>query len=516
MGLYDINYSEKEEQNIYLSDTQKGFELIAKLIANTANKQETAALLDNMKKLIKEDFADLCRTANLPEQIEIYGKLWGIYEDIKAMTEFSALANKNIVAFGGGFSAGKSRLINSILGENILPYETTPTTSIPTYVRSGETEHIYALNTFNVRADMDREAIKAISHDFNKQYNISFSHVIKLLMLETPAFPYDNIALLDTPGYSKADSLQEGANTDEKKAKEHLSQADYLIWVINVKNGTLPDTDIGFLNSIDYDGEIFFIVNRADEVPPHERIEVMDNVKARISDSGLKSAGLLLFSSTEEQKELSGDSIFQYLDSINSKLKSTNIKKRVKKLISSMLAYINDEKDMLGETIGYFNKFILNNIADQSGDMAPVREVLTKTKEQVKKHEIAISNLIVFADRFNEAVDKILRKILIVDEAPSDAGIETYQSINDKDKLCAMDIDQELQGNIKTVNAFGVFIQSQACGEIMIARADISKKYTADYRELFSVGENCLIKIKDIEHSKKRVKLIIIPNTKES
>lgn len=512
MGFFDnIDYDSQEDENIYLSDSKKGFELIAKLIANVENKEEVSKLLDKMRKFVDEDFTELCRSTNLLDQIEIYRKLRSIYSDIKDMTEFSALANKNIVALGGGFSSGKSRFINTILNDDILPTETTPTTSIPTYIRNGNEEKIYALNTFNVKADVDREAIKAISHDFNKQYDISFSHVIKLLMLETPYFKYNNIAILDTPGYSKADSLQDGFNTDERKAREHLSQADYLIWVVDIQKGTLPDSDIEFIRSLDYEGEIFFILNRADLRPPKEREEIMSNVKERIKSTGIKCCGILLFTSVEEQNELGGDSIFSFFETINTKVKSTNIKKRFKKLTTQMLNHISEEKETLKETVGYFNKLILDNTGS-SNDLSAVREVLNKTKEQVKKQEMSISRLISFSDKFNEAIDKILNKICVVDEIISENGIEIYQTINNKNKVISFEIDGELEGKVKTINPFGVFIQSKLGEEIMVTKGDIAQKYTTSYKELFTVGESCKIVIKDIEHSKNRVKLLVFPN----
>lgn len=511
MGFFDIDYDSNEDINSYLSDSKKGFALIANLIANVENKEDVYKLLEDMKKLIDNDFIELSKWSNLPNQIDVYRRLRSVYEDIKDMTDFSALVNKNIVAIGGGFSSGKSRLINTLLDDDILPTETTPTTSIPTYIRSGNDEKIYALNTFNVKADVDRDGVKAISHDFNKEYDISFSHVIKLLMLETPAFKYDNIAILDTPGYSKADSLQKGSNTDERKAREHLSQADYLIWVIDIQKGTLPDTDIEFINSLEYDGKIFFILNRADLRPPKEREEVMKTVSERIKASGLKSCGLLLFSSIEAQQEIKGDSILGFLENINTKLKSTNIKKRFNKIVAFMLNHISEENRILKETVGYFNKFILDN-NDNGSDISSVRRVLNKTKEQAKKQQLTINKLMSFADKFNQAIDKILKNINIIDEVPSQNGIEVIHILNDKNKLLRFEMDAEFEGRIKTVNMFGIFIESGLGEEIMVRKELISEKYTTSYKELFTVGDSCRMQIKNIEHSKQKVKLLIIPN----
>lgn len=52
--------------------------------------------------------------------------------------EINRLRNPNLtVAFVGGFSAGKSSIINAFLGQYLLPESSAPTTAVPTYVSCG-------------------------------------------------------------------------------------------------------------------------------------------------------------------------------------------------------------------------------------------------------------------------------------------------------------------------------------------------------------------------------------------
>lgn len=70
--------------------------------------------------------------------------------------DISRLQNPNLtIAFAGGFSAGKSSLINAFLGRYLLPESTEVTTAVPTYVRStsgDEYAKIYYLNANEVEA----------------------------------------------------------------------------------------------------------------------------------------------------------------------------------------------------------------------------------------------------------------------------------------------------------------------------------------------------------------------------
>jgi len=83
--------------------------------------------------------------------------------------DISRLRNPNLtIAFVGGFSAGKSSLINAFLGRYLLPESTEITTAVPTYVRSGfENEYakVYYLTANEVEA-LDELYRKEIAENF--------------------------------------------------------------------------------------------------------------------------------------------------------------------------------------------------------------------------------------------------------------------------------------------------------------------------------------------------------------
>ena len=70
--------------------------------------------------------------------------------------ESSRLRNPDLtIAFVGGFSAGKSSLVNAFLGRYLLPESTKVTTAVPTFVRStaeDETAELHYLNEAEVES----------------------------------------------------------------------------------------------------------------------------------------------------------------------------------------------------------------------------------------------------------------------------------------------------------------------------------------------------------------------------
>ena len=53
----------------------------------------------------------------------------------------------------------------------------------------------------------------------------------------------ENIALLDTPGYTKYDDESDSklVISDRQKAYEQLKASDYLIWLVDIENGGLTE-----------------------------------------------------------------------------------------------------------------------------------------------------------------------------------------------------------------------------------------------------------------------------------
>lgn len=113
------------------------------------NRQDLLTQLTTLKEIYEDlKYRDSSFFNELPQ--ETLERLTLIGRDI------SRLRNPNLtIAFVGGFSAGKSSLINAFLGRYLLPESTEVTTAVPTYIRSTSEEEyakIYYLNENEVEA----------------------------------------------------------------------------------------------------------------------------------------------------------------------------------------------------------------------------------------------------------------------------------------------------------------------------------------------------------------------------
>ena len=82
--------------------------------------------------------------------------------------------------------------------------------------------------------------------------------MVKYVSLHTKKLKYENIALLDTPGYT-------GDEDDENMAMKGIAQADNIIWVVSMENGTIKNNDLEFLEKEELNGkDILIVFNKAD------------------------------------------------------------------------------------------------------------------------------------------------------------------------------------------------------------------------------------------------------------
>ncbi len=295
----------QKSANNYLRNPIKSMELMAKLFsksANQSNPYEEAS--KKFSYFLNNDFHKFLNSVDLENTVSYMTRLSDIAEEIAEDVKFKELLGKRVVGLGGSFSAGKSSFVNSILNinEDILPVDTRPTTSIPTYLVKNNENGIFTFNRDGDKSEIDRQALLAISHEFNDIYGFGLIALIKNIVIDSVKMPYEHIAFLDTPGYSKADGRDK---TDFEVARQHLKNLNALIWLIDIDNGTIRNSDLEFLRNLNLskDVEMLFVINKADKKPQSEIDKIVAQTEKTLKDSGLKNSYQITAYSSHEQKE---------------------------------------------------------------------------------------------------------------------------------------------------------------------------------------------------------------------
>lgn len=285
--------------NLYVNEDGQAVGLLARVVGVPIRKDDGAeALLQDLDQFLRRDMTDFSRKGAPPHSAELLDSMEYELGRLREFCEFPGVAGKRVVALGGAFNAGKSSFINALFGSDVLPVDLTPTTAVPTYVIRAPQLAMCGLNAFGRKVTLDADALKAITHDFEERHRVGFGHLLKSVFIEQPGVEYRQLAFLDTPGYSKAEGAQPGRMSDEAIARHQLRSADAILWLVDAVSGTLPYSDVMFLQSLETDAPILILINKAEKMGA-SLASVVASVRGAVEGTQLNVRGIYRISAHE-------------------------------------------------------------------------------------------------------------------------------------------------------------------------------------------------------------------------
>ncbi|EDP73834.1 dynamin family protein [Hydrogenivirga sp. 128-5-R1-1] len=259
------------------------------------------------------------------------------------------------VAIVGEFSSGKSSIINSLLGENIIPTGDEPMTSVVSIFKYGNGKYIEAEYEGRI-ITLTQEEFSLIKHISKEEAKVKLgidTEKINKLIFYYPNDLLTKINIIDTPGFSTANHKGD----DEKTLKVIENEIDVLFWTIDVNQGTINETSLKILKNIQNkrkDLPIFIIANKIETKgkPSSAKIKtILEDIseKSGISDVYPYSAKMILESLNEDN----------YIDKVVKKIKelieSNNfpilldkeVKKRLKKELQQIKIIFDQKEEII-------------------------------------------------------------------------------------------------------------------------------------------------------------------------
>ena len=392
-----------EENNLI---NYEGLDLLIKILNKSDKDNKVKKNIENLDNIVNTKFKKLLNFSNiLPANI--FFDVQNLNLDLKEFSIYPKIFGKNIIGVGGCFSSGKSAFINSILEERILPIDTIITTSFPTYILNETINRNILLTSFQEMLEVDKLDLKKLSHRFYEEYGVHLSTIVDKIFIENNSFDYENLALLDTPGYN-ADS--DSGKKDMEISYSQLRRLKYIIWIIDINNGGLRNDDLDFINSLGKDKEIFFVINKADTVSDEKaRYDVYQHIQNQIENEKFNSLGVALYSSrttkNKEKRTYPGNDVKKFLAQIND-LNNINfledVGNRFKEIISKIdkiLANSQNKSDKLINTVNQYDAamYKLDEYSKKysSEELKKIINDETKNKENIKELEKLVNNFII-------------------------------------------------------------------------------------------------------------------------
>lgn len=379
------------------------------------------------ESILENDFMEFANEeSSLKEEALALLKLQRIGKELRSISSYPEFYNKKVVAVGGGFSAGKSEFISSLFENDAvkLPVGIKPTTAIPTYVMNSNDVRLLGASPKGEMIDLlkiEPNIYKKLSHDFIRSFGFNLKDIMPYMVL-TNKLSYKHICFVDTPGYNPSSSEQSHTNEDRETADNFIKEAGALIWLIPVTAGTIPQSDLEFLDEATSEKKTLYIVlNKCDQRPLSDVEDIMEEIATELDSYGIEYQGISAYSSKmkkeysyfkkslkaffiEQDLEINRiQEIYESLDSVNVMYKKAiqaDIKKNKKikdKLftIRQSLAsnWRNDDEDKVDELMKYFD------ISSQESHLLKLKSVMEKFNNAL---EMIFSKRILLNKEINE------------------------------------------------------------------------------------------------------------------
>lgn len=206
-----------------------------------------------------------------------------------------------LIPFIGGFSSGKSSLINALLGEVLLSTEITPETALPIELRAGERKEFKACWPDGRREKLCQADL--LEADFSELAAADGWVQATLPHLRD----WSQLVLVDLPGWSSGQSEHE-RHIDEylwRLAKDHLDKHTLFVVAVGADEGTLRDNVRERLAALDFGNASYLLVlTKAEKRTADDLEQVKNHVTEAITQAiGKPPAEVLLTSARKKQVE---------------------------------------------------------------------------------------------------------------------------------------------------------------------------------------------------------------------
>ncbi|WP_252313378.1 dynamin family protein [Sinobaca sp. H24] len=333
------------------------------------------------------------------------------------------------LAFCGHFSAGKSSVINDLLGHDILPTSPIPTSANIISIKKGEV----ALELVD-QDGSTRKWEQEIPWDKARKWGMD-GNAIKEMTIYGP-FPFleERAAIIDTPGVDSTDP------DHQKITASQLFTTDMIVYVTDY-NHVQSETNIEFLQQLSREKKpIVLVINQIDKHNDKElSIQSFENaVRNMLAKSNIRILSLFFTSMKEESHPLNQKQDFtRFIKAVlyhSDSLKNPSIQALQTAAVYDLLEQLEDEQEEAWEnweeevrTQG-MDPSVLQKIdraeEDRSKEEAEKKEKLAQTAKERKQ---ILENAILFPHMTTEKAKSWLESM--------DPGFKTGGLLKSKKKI---------------------------------------------------------------------------------
>lgn len=231
-------------------------------------------MLNNQKKMLGY-LESLVRILERVREAEI--ELTDQKESIETLS-VSIRDRELLVPVVGAFSAGKSSLLNAIIGSSILPMDIKPETAIPTELRYDSQENLEAI-TVDGRTEICTLDKLSELHANAEKYRL-----LRLYMNRPVLKGIAPLVLVDMPGFNSP------LDAHDRAISYYIGQGAHYLFVVSVEEGALQTQILRNIDEVVQMERSFGVcVNKADLKPAADVNNICAYISNQLEDEGFSA-----------------------------------------------------------------------------------------------------------------------------------------------------------------------------------------------------------------------------------
>ncbi|WP_298482114.1 dynamin family protein [uncultured Ruminococcus sp.] len=321
---------------------------------------------------------------------------------------------KVTVPFIGGFSTGKSSLLNTLMERELLSTEITPETAVPTEVSYGTDSVTYCTENGETYGKPEELNTKTLSAEH--------VHLVKLTLENAFLKQIPTLKLVDMPGFDS------GCEVHNRAIDDYLPNSLAYLITVSADEGTIRESVLRFLDELKLNEKpVFMVITKSDKIMPDELEETVSHIRQTMEQKmGLQNVKIAITSSAmeeaEELKELllelqsQSDQIFQRFYSQRLCVQLDNIRIYLKQqlsLRSSDAEQLQADKELLEEQI----KSLQNSVEEEKSRFAEqanrcISAVQNRVGDDLRKSASVLENLLIQGGSIQDKVNYTVRNAI--------------------------------------------------------------------------------------------------------
>lgn len=301
---------QKSEQENELSHSSLHFvsELLNAELASKNDKGGIRAVekaVDDLVEFIEHDLGSYYKAAGYNENVFDYQSTGNVAPDSleskDSLARWAAQAKKTwingkrAVAFVGEFSAGKTTLVNRLLGQNVndkndkgvLFTSAKAATAVPTYVVGGDKERFNFVSKDDELKVLSKQTFTSASKEVMGRIE-GLPNLVKYFVMFQKCDALKSLSVLDTPGFSSNDPA------DAERTIGVINECDALFWVFDVNNGTVNKSSLELIRK-NLHRPLYVVINKTNTKSKPEVDNVENLIRETFEREGLSVQQFIRF-----------------------------------------------------------------------------------------------------------------------------------------------------------------------------------------------------------------------------